>query len=572
VRIVRLAIQRYRSIIETERFPLGEFTVLVGPNNEGKSNILQALVTSMTALTSGGVGERRLPPPSARRRPGGARASGLYDWERDFPQALQETNPQGTSVFNLDFELGPEEIREFETAVGSRLNGILPVQLAFGPESYTFSVRKQKVSAALTAKRREIEQFIAGHVHLEYIPATRTSEAAQEVVEGMIAREFRRLEQTPEYLEAVMSMRDLQRPILDKLQEALCGSVQQILPAVTSVRLDVREDVFRRMARNVRITVDDGTATELEFKGDGMQSLAALSLIRHYSEEGARGRELILAVEEPEAHLHPGAVHEIASVLRATAATQHIVISTHSPLLVNRFDLGSNLIVQQTKARSARSVRELRDVLGVKTSDNLENADIILIVEGDVDRRSLVPVLSSRSTKLRAALSEGTLSVRPLHGGGKLAYVLRELRDSMCRAVTLVDDDQQGRQAAAKAREEGLLELKDEFFATFPGASESELEDLFRVELYEQSLSEQLGVQMDQFRAVPRSRGKWSARMKLLFENQGKRWDDEVEGSAKDVVAASVAVAPDDAVDPNCEALFDNLVAALESRLVPSTR
>lgn len=50
VKLVKLSIQRYRSIIATEKFTLSDFTVLVGPNNEGKSKILQALVTSMNAL------------------------------------------------------------------------------------------------------------------------------------------------------------------------------------------------------------------------------------------------------------------------------------------------------------------------------------------------------------------------------------------------------------------------------------------------------------------------------------------------------------------------------------------
>lgn len=567
MRLVKLSIQRYRSIIETEKFTLSDFTVLVGPNNEGKSNILQALVTSMKAL-AGLMRQRRLPPSGARRRSPDVRSSGVYQWERDFPMSLQDSHPEGTSIFNLDFELTPEEIREFEAAVGSRLNGILPVGLAFGPDQYAFSVRKQRHSRALSAKRAEIERFIADHVHLQYIPASRTSDAALEVVESMISREFRGIESTAEYQAALDTIRDLQRPVLDKLQDALCVSMQQILPAVRSVQLDVPEDLLR-MARTARIRVDDGTATDLEFKGDGMQSLAALSLIRHYSEEGARGRELILAVEEPEAHLHPGAIHEIADVLRATAESQQIVISTHSPLLVNRFDIGSNLIVQQTKARAARSVRELREALGVRTSDNLEHADVILIVEGAEDRRSLSAVLAARSAKLRTALSDGTLAVSALFGGAKLAYALRELRDSMCRAVTFLDDDTEGRQAAIKARDEGLLDPRDEFFASYPGAGEAELEDLFNLAVYGDAVSDELGVRMEPLAQIQRDRGKWSRRMRLLFQNQGKRWDREIGAQAKAIVAESVAASPELAVDPRCEDVFKTLASTLELRLKP---
>lgn len=567
MRLVKLSIQRYRSIIDTERFKLGDFTVLVGPNNEGKSNILQALVTSMSAL----AGLRQRPTGSAlRRRMRDERFMGGYDWERDFPRSLQESNPDGTSIFNLDFELTTDEIREFEQAVGSRLNGILPVTLTFGPTNqYTFAVRKQRHAKAFSAKRAEIESFIADHVHLQYIPAARTSEAALEVVDSMILREFRELERTREYQDAQKMIRVLQRPVIEKLEQGLCRSMQQILPTVRTVQLEVEDDLLRR-SRVARIHVDDGAVTDLAFKGDGMQSLAAFSLIRHYSEERAPGRELILAVEEPEAHLHPGAIHEIASVLRATAKTQQIVISTHSPLLVNRFDIGSNLIVQQARARAARSVRELREALGVRTSDNLEHADVILIVEGSEDRVSLLSVLAARSAKLRTAISEGTLAISPLFGGANLAYVLRDLRDSMCRAITFLDDDVEGKQAAAKARDEGLLESRDEFFTTYPGSQEAELEDTFAVAAYADALSTALGVEMSKFELIPRKRGKWSDRMRLLFQNQGKGWGDHVKAHAKAVVAESVAKSPDDAVDPNCDGVYDNLVAALEQRLSAS--
>lgn len=564
MRLVKLSIQRYRSIIDTERFALGDFTVLVGPNNEGKSNILQALVTSMSAL----AGLRQRPTGSAlRRRVRDERFMGGYDWERDFPRSLQESHPDGTSIFNLDFELTADEIREFERAVRSTLNGILPVTLTFGPTNqYTFAVRKQRHAEAFSAKRTEIEPFIADHVHLQYIPAARTSEAALEVVDSMILRELREIENTPEYEAAQETIRALQRPAIEKLAQGLCGSMQQILPTVRAVQLEVEDDVLRR-SRVARIHVDDGAVTDLAFKGDGMQSLAAFSLIRHYSEESARGRELILAVEEPEAHLHPGAIHEIAAVLRATAQTQQIVISTHSPLLVNRFDIGSNLIVQQTRARAARSVRELREALGVRTSDNLEHADVILIVEGPDDRVSLSAVLSARSAKLRTAIGEGTLAISPLFGGAKLAYVLRDLRDSMCRAITYLDDDVEGHRAAEKAREEGLLESRDEFFTAYPGSQEAELEDTFVVAVYADALGTALGVDMGTFESIPRDRGKWSQRMRLLFQNQGKRWDDDVKASAKSIVAEFVAKSPHDAVDPNCDGIYDNLVAGLEQRL-----
>lgn len=40
MRLVSFSVRRFRSITEAYKLPLGDYSVLVGPNNEGKSNIL----------------------------------------------------------------------------------------------------------------------------------------------------------------------------------------------------------------------------------------------------------------------------------------------------------------------------------------------------------------------------------------------------------------------------------------------------------------------------------------------------------------------------------------------------
>jgi len=137
---------------------------------------------------------------------------------------------------------------------------------------------ESSVIRSITAKKIEIEDFIGKHIHLQYIPASRTSDAALEVVEDMIDRELDLVERSEEFQRALDAIRQLQRPVISSLQTAICSSMQQILPTVTGVSLELEEERYRSPVR-ARVLVDDGTLTDLEFKGDGMQSLAALSLI-----------------------------------------------------------------------------------------------------------------------------------------------------------------------------------------------------------------------------------------------------------------------------------------------------
>jgi putative ATP-dependent endonuclease of OLD family len=314
--------------------------------------------------------------------------------------------------------------------------------------------------------------------------------------------------------------------------------------------------------------VDDGNPTELELKGDGVQSLAALSLIQHYSTSTAKAKEFILAVEEPEAHLHPKAIHALREVIRDTSARQQVVVTTHSPLFVNRLETGRNIIVERTQARPASSVQELRTVLGVRTSDNLEGAEVILVVEGQEDETALRPLLATGSESLERALADGMLTIYPLHGGGNLNYALTQLRDSLAAVHAFLDADEAGHRAADAASAEGLLGDADRTFAIQPGAEESEFEDLVVPAAYREAVRDRFGVDVEvNLGRRGRSAGKWSRRMPLVFEACGERWESRMEGQLKAVVAECVARSPTTAIKPDCETVIGSLVAALDRKL-----
>ncbi|WP_435639669.1 AAA family ATPase [Carnimonas bestiolae] len=62
--------------------------------------------------------------------------------------------------------------------------------------------------------------------------------------------------------------------------------------------------------------IDDGFPTSIESKGDGIKSLAALGLLKNKAISASAS---IVAIEEPESHLHPGAIHQIKEIIDALA-------------------------------------------------------------------------------------------------------------------------------------------------------------------------------------------------------------------------------------------------------------
>jgi len=473
--LVSFSVTNYRSITKAYKLPIRRSTVLIGPNNEGKSNIVRALVISLEMLSRiGGVKIQR------GRLRSSERYNEFYEWQRDFPVSLQSKSPPGESIFNLELQLSELEVAEFETEVQSKLNGTLPIELTLGEKQAGFKVLKKGPGGpALSKKAEQIAQFISKRVNLSYIPAVRTAKSVHEIVGELVERELAAVESHAAYQDALKAVAKIQQPVLDKISASIKETLKEFLPNVREVRVSIpEEERFRALRRACEIVVDDGTPTQLIRKGDGVQSLAALSIMRHASESSGAGRNLILAIEEPESHLHPNAIHQLKEVVAEIARKHQVIMTTHCPLFVDRTSIKSNVLVHNNKATPAKDGKQIQEILGVRASDNLQHAELILVVDGEEDRRSVAALQKEHSKPLAAALAQQGLGIESLQGGSNLSYKLSQIREAMCLAHTLLDNDDCGLKASRKAEQEGLLILADVTFTTCTGMKESEIEDM----------------------------------------------------------------------------------------------
>lgn len=566
--LVSFSVENYRSIAKANRIEVGRSTVLVGPNNEGKSNVLRALVTAMEVLKTGSQ------PVMAKgmriHLPFSLRGRRQYDWEEDFPINVQRVKPDGVSTFSLEFELDEDEIEAFRSEVNSNLNGTLPIQLQLGRNSVTFTVPKKGPGGRkLSEKASLIANFVAQRIEFEYIPAIRTAESSERVVNSLVGKELASLEQLPEYKEAMAKIRVLQQPVLDALSKSVHSTMVGFLPAIRNVQFEIAEEQ-RALAlrRSSRIIVDDGTPTDLEHKGDGVQSLAALALMRHASEIGGKGKSFVIAIEEPESHLHPSAIHVLRKVINELAQKYQVVITTHSPLFVDRSNIRSNILVKDNRAVPAKSVDQIRSILGVRASDNLRHAELVLVVEGDEDKTAIRRLMREYSPRLADAIDGGKLAFETLAGGTNLSYVISLLRDALlCSFHCFLDNDDCGRDSYEKARVEGLLDVGDVNFASVLGMDDSEIEDLYDLAFYKDLIWNQYRVSLDTNPKFKTNKKKWSDRVGGVFKISGKAWDSSVKMEVKAKIAELVAANPKAALNAHKRGVIDNLGQTLLDKL-----
>lgn len=560
MKLINFSVTNFRSITSAHKIEISDTTVLIGKNNEGKSNLLRALQVAMDLLQEHALSERR-----GFRRP--YRPDEIYHWKRDFPIQFQARKSVNQTIFKLEFMLDQDEVDAFKAEIGSSLNGSLPLELKIGKENEAeINTRKPgKNTKTLAQKSGKIAGFVARRIYFNYIPAVRTDKEALEVVSHMLSQELRILEDDRTYQDALRVIQQLQEPILNDLARRIQEPLKEFLPSIKDVRIEITESSRRvGLRRDFNVIVDDGTPTNIEYKGDGVKSLAALGLLK--SKTRHKGASVI-AIEEPESHLHPGAIHQLNEIIKSLSETNQVIITTHNPLFVDRFDIKTNIIVNKGRAVPARNINTIRDLLGIKASDNLTNANYALVVEGEDDSIALKAILSHLSDKLSKALRNNSLIIDYICGAGNLSYKLSMLKNMLCLTHTLLDNDDAGRKAYQKAEKDSIITISECTMVTCNGMTESEFEDCLAVEAYKAEIFDKFGVDLGK----PTFRGnkKWSERIYDTFMSQGKPWDDKTLQSIKSVVANTVAKKPKSCLNEHKRNSIDALVAALE-RMVRS--
>lgn len=555
MKLVSFTVKNYRSITSANKIEISDITILVGKNNEGKSNLLRAINLSMIAL--------RFYQDSIYSR----RIRTLYEWSIDYPVSLQKSKKGNKkSEFTLEFELTPNEVVDFKARYKQTLNGYLPIRITFGQDNSPELkvVKNGKGSAELNKKSRFICKYIAQNIEFNYIPAIRTQDDALREIRRLVMRKLSSLEDNPKYKEAIELINSLQKPIMKNLEDAIKKTLSDFIPNVTEVSIDFNNQITLDRYRDVSIRINDGQSTDIQNKGDGIKSLVTLALLNN-SRINPSGMSIV-AIEEPEAHLHPEAINRLKESIYSLSNNNQVIISTHNPLFVNRECISKNIIVENGIAKQAQNIREIRNILGVKLSDNLYDAELILLVEGETDAISLLSILSSKSRKISNAIDEHRFVIMPIGGTGRLSQYLTMTQQLIGKAVVLLDSDNSGKTAVKEALQNNLLDNKDYLLCTCEGMKCSEFEDLIDLNNYRQSIIDKYGVDLDNGKMRNKTK-VWSDKVKEVFNDEGKFWDDTIETEIKYIISTCVKNDPQNCiVDDKCK-VISNLISLIENKL-----
>lgn len=557
MKLSSFSVVNYRSITNARKIQTNNMTVLVGKNNEGKSNILRALTLAMDIMKM-----YSSDPRSLRLSANYLKNRIRYVWERDYPLSLQERKPNGFSSIELDFELNSDDISAIRNLTGIRLSGHIPVRISINHSSVKIDIPKRGTPAFSNVENKlKIIEYVCFKIDFNFIPAVRTENDALRVIESLIQKQLSTLESNPRYLEAMHIMERLEQNVLNGIAAQLVRPLQEFLPSVRDVEIHLQNNRHRfAFRRSAEVIIDDGTPTPLQQKGDGIKSLTALAMLNIPTSSDCVS---VIAIEEPESHLHPESARQLYETINALSVNHQVVLTTHSPLFVNRSKLKENIIVDSGKATPVKKVKDIREVLGTRVSDNLINAENVLVVEGEDDKIILEKLLPEMSESIKKAIQNGTLIIDDMGGAGNLPYKLSFYRNLQCKYHTLLDNDDAGRRAGQDAESQGLLNTRNTTYTMCNGSPNAELEDCFKKTAYAEAIFSEFGVDLNV--AEFRGNKKWSDRVADCFRSQGKQWNDTMEKRVKLCVATALPSNAELALDTHKRSSIDALVTALNS-------
>lgn len=550
MKLTAFSVEKFRSIILPSSFSVYNKTVLLGPNNEGKSNVLRALVFALefikefafhkSSYIKTGDDELIYEIPLLHRI--------RYEWHTDYPisnQKMFEPADEKHSTFILQFSFTSDHDSEILERIDLKEDAVISLKINAGYESAKISFCKENHRGNYSEFKqlKSICQYIASRIDICYIDAIRTIDSGKKNIQSLIDLELKEIYVSEEYKAAQKAINKLRDNALNSVSQAVVKSLENFIPNVKKVLLQTVEYGSRSMRNygGFDVLIDDGELTSIEQKGSGIQSLFTISMLHHISQKKSDYSDVvILVIEEPEAHLHPKAIHEMREVLAKISENNQVIITTHSPLLVDTINPHKNIIVKDNCAKEACKISDIRNILGVTPSDNLSSAEMVILVEGAADENMFPHILSTFSPTLKSAIEERRLLVLSCGGTSHMENFVNFLRNQLCNIYIFVDDDSAGNQLIDRMKTNGSIQDSEYTILKMNGLGNSEIENILKPDIYASIISQKYGISEERIISTCSADRKWSTGMENLFREFGKSWNEDTAKELKTLVSEAV--------------------------------
>lgn len=451
-----IAIRNFKSI-RNETFELSAFTPLVGYNNAGKSNMLEAIkwLLRKTALTDSSFHDTALPVEMEGVISGITQAilDQLPENQRTSVQpfligdslSIKRVQPQpnvGVAQIRLlvkdPANIGTaNEWRANPTGLDQAIQALFPEPIHIGAmENAEEDVSKSKNTTTIGKLLAEI----IGPIQTSY------STQVQTALDGI-----------KDLLDADGTSRAAE---LNAFDAAVNGKVESFFPGV-NIKVHVPTPELKEVFSKGTIKVFENlnpAGRDVSALGHGAQRSIQMALVRHLADikrdSGEQASNTILLIDEPELYLHPQAIEVLRDALK-TLSTQgyQVIFSTHSPFMITSKDVGNTLLIRKNDTHGTHKRNSLRAaiptvvttapsqlelIFSLSHSSNILFSERVILAEGTTENR-LLPSIIHKVTTRTIGLHKTALVSMGGSGNTRKAMLVLNTMDIPTKAIVDLD-------------------------------------------------------------------------------------------------------------------------------------
>jgi len=427
----RLKLHNFRLLEDFDLQLISDITLLIGPNNSGKSSVVDALL-----LLKRGIQDRLR--PAFDERLGFERIVSRHNSDGQVTIEVSLANVKESLVsYSVRFSRGGI-IHEDGQAGSFRMTGTLEQhQIVYRQGNGVNMTGVEGTELALMfppyGQFEEARRFFRNMVHID--PFRKVSFQSAIGAKLMV-------HPTGEDLAQVLHQYYVsEREKFDGFE----SSVQRVIPELQMIETPLVGSLVTISLKFLR----DSMKYNLWQISSGLKDVLVLLTAIHFSDPNS-----LIILEEPENHLHPAAQKALCAIISEAASKENkqFLITTHSEFVMNQFDREKVFFMNKQDSISIPVPLAKADLLSAwdRVSDErgtilpilTRNAQVIVIVEGRNDYKTLEPLWSAFDIrdKVLPARSEG--------GGWKeIVDYARQLRECLKRfrlpsiVFVLLDND-----------------------------------------------------------------------------------------------------------------------------------